>query len=51
LLAYVFASALPPPKKTVFHKETVLSQKFAQSRARAMKKASGERRTAKPRAR
>jgi hypothetical protein len=42
LLAYVFASALPPPKKTVFHKETVLSQKFAQARARATKKTSGK---------
>ncbi len=42
LLAYVFAAALPPPKKTVFHQETVSGQKIVKSRARAAKKASAK---------
>lgn len=43
LLAYVFAAALPPPKKPVFHQETVSGQKIVKSRARAAKKASAKR--------
>lgn len=43
LLAYVFAAALPPPKKTVFHKETVSGQQIIKSRVRAAKKASAKR--------
>ncbi|MFO1206404.1 MAG: DUF6502 family protein [Burkholderiales bacterium] len=43
LLAYVFAAALPPSKKAVFHQETVSGQKIVKSRARAAKKATAKR--------
>lgn len=43
LVAYVFASALPPAADPVFHQETVSGQKLARARVRAKKKATAAR--------